>query len=394
MVDSEIRIQQIKIKELEYFSEQVIAASNEGQFIPISMQRAQAHAHNPYASKEDVALLVAIDSDDEIVGYFGILPLLLRHGKSFNKVHWFTTWNVSAKVRGRGVGGALMAEALTLGYDFLIVGSVYARRVCRNYGFLEREPLVYFWLDPSGMTSLNPMVWIKRGYRKLLRSLGIKKHVEINTPLSKALSNKVRPLTSKFFSSHLSKVEAELSKGFNFQEVDQIHAAPKVPPHLPEVELHRGIDAVNWMLAYPWVLEKGSSVTEKMDYYFSDSRTKYQQIAVEVFGQDGHYIGFAVFSVSQQGAKTSLKTRDFQFEQPSYERVVLGLALKYARMNQAEAIELPAQIIKYLPRRLRSLLLQPKERIYQCMPKSDESPLAQNWPDIQFQLWDGDMAFS
>ncbi len=123
--------------------------------------------NNPYAAKDDVVLLVAIDSDDEIVGYFGILPLLLREGKNYHKVHWFTTWNVSSKVRGRGVGGNLMADALTLGHDFLIVGSVHARRVCRKYGFLERDPLIYYWLDPSGMAQLNPIVWARRGIRKL-----------------------------------------------------------------------------------------------------------------------------------------------------------------------------------------------------------------------------------
>ena len=123
MTESDIRIEHIKVKDLVPFAERVIGAAKAGQFVPISMQRAEAHAHNPYAAKEDVALLVAIDADEEVVGYFGILPLLLRHGSDYHKVHWFTTWNVSSKVRGRGVGADLMTEALTLGHDFLIVGS-------------------------------------------------------------------------------------------------------------------------------------------------------------------------------------------------------------------------------------------------------------------------------
>jgi len=82
MTGSDIRIEHIKIKDLVTFAEGVIAASSEGQFVPISMQRAVAHAHNPYASKDDVALLVAINSHEEVVGYFGILPLILREGKN------------------------------------------------------------------------------------------------------------------------------------------------------------------------------------------------------------------------------------------------------------------------------------------------------------------------
>jgi hypothetical protein len=358
------------------------------------MQRAMAHARNPYAAKDDVALMVAIDSDEEVVGYFGILPLLLREGKDYHKVHWFTTWNVSAKVRGRGLGGELMAEALNLGHDFLIVGSVHARRVCQKYGFWERDPLVYYWLDPSGMTQLNPLVWMRRGYRKLLRLLRIKKPVKITSPLSDALAKAAAPLTRGIFSPRLARLEAKLSAGFQFREVEQIHTEPAVPPHRPEIELHRGVDAVNWMLAYPWVVESGQSVTEKMDYYFSDTRSIYRQIAVEVYDLEDDYLGFAVFAVSQQGEKTVLKTRDFRIKQPSYERAVLALALHYGRAYNAVTIEFPAEIAAHLTGGLRKVLLQSKERIYQCMPKSIDSPLARLWFEISFHLWDGDMAFS
>lgn len=394
MTASNIRIEHIKVGELISFAENVISASSEDQFIPITMQRAMAHAHNPYAAKEDVALLVAIDSDEEVVGYFGILPLLLREGKNYHKVHWFTTWNVSAKVRGQGVGGDLMGEALTLGYDFLIVGSIHARRVCQKYGFWERDPIVYYWLDPSGMVNLNPFVWVRRGYRKFLHLLNLNKQVKINSHLSELFAETVSPYTRKIFLSRLARLESELSEGFRFKEVEQIHAEPAVPPHRPQIELHRGVDAVNWMLAYPWVVETGSSVTEKMDYYFSDTRSMYQQTAIEIYDQTDRYLGFAVFSISQQGETTVVKTRDFRLEQPSYERTVLALALQYGRTYNAAAIELPAEIANHLPQRLQKALLQPKERIYQCMPKSDDSPLAQVWDQINLHLWDGDMAFS
>ena len=104
--------------------------------------------------------------------------------------------------------------------------------------------------------------------------------------------------------------------------------------------------------------------------------------------------GFVVFSASQQGERTVLKTRDFRFEQPSYERAVLALALRYGREYNAGTFEIPAEIARFLPGKLRKVLLQPKERVYQCMPKSDDSPLALLWQEISFHLWDGDMAFS
>jgi len=396
MIAADIRIEHIKVKDLVVFAEGLIGAAREGQFIPISMQRAVAHAHNPYAAKDDVALLVAIDAEEEVVGYFGILPLLLRHGGEYYKVHWFTTWNVSAKVRGRGLGGELMAEALTLGHDFLIVGSVHARRVCQKYGFWERAPLVYYWLDPSGMAQLNPLTWLRRSYRRWLRFLRIKKQVEISTPWTESLARGFAPLTRRWFSSPLKRLESRLAEGFRFQEVSQIHAEPPVPPHRPETELHRGIEAVNWMLAYPWVVQTGQSVTEKLDYYFSDARPFYRLVAVEVYapGEEGKYLGFAVFSISQKGEKFSLKTLDFRLAQPSYERAVLALALRYGREYNAAALELPAEIAAHLPPGLRRSLLERRERIYQCLPQLEDSPLARLWPEITLHLYDGDMAFS
>jgi hypothetical protein len=142
------------------------------------------------------------------------------------------------------------------------------------------------------------------------------------------------------------------------------------------------------------VLNSGESVTEKMDYYFSDARPLYRQIAVEVYGPEEKYLGFVVFSVSQKGEKVALKTRDFRFAQPSYERAVLALALRYGREYGATTIEIPAEIAAHLPKKLARILLQRKERIYQCMPKDADSPLAQLWAEMALHLWDGDMAFS
>jgi hypothetical protein len=158
--------------------------------------------------------------------------------------------------------------------------------------------------------------------------------------------------------------------------------------------LHRGIESINWMLKYPWVLESGQSVTEQMDYYFSDARPMYRQIAVEVYNREDKYLGFVIFSVSKKGEQAALKMRDFRFAQPSYQRAALALALRYSWEYEASTIELPAEIAANLSPNLARILLQRKERIYQCMPKSEDSPLALHWPEITLHLYDGDMAFS
>ncbi|MBU1660248.1 MAG: GNAT family N-acetyltransferase [Chloroflexi bacterium] len=395
MTQPDIRIEHIKIKDLVEFAEGAIGSAHEGQFVPITMQRAIAHAHNTYAAKDDVALLAAIDSDNEVVGYFGILPLLLRKGDELVKVHWFTTWSVSSKVRGLGVGSRLMQEALTLDKDYLIIGSLHARRVCQKYGFWERQPLTYYWLDTTGMGRLNLLTGVLRLFRKMLPILRVDKPVEIVNAATKSINRIFSPLTKKIFYALLTKAQAGILDGFRFREVPQIHAKPPHPARRPEIELHRGVEAINWMLSHPWVVETGQSVTEKMDYYFSDARPLYRLIALEVYTPEDEYKGFVVFSVSQKGSGVALKTLDFRFTSPSDSCCVLALAIKYGRQYQAETIEIPAEVAAHLKDSLLGkLLLHEKKRIYQCMPKADDSPLAQAWQDITLHLYDGDMAFS
>lgn len=90
-----------------------------------------------------------------------------------------------------------------------------------------------------------------------------------------------------------------------------------------------------------------------------------------------------------------LRTLDYSFPNPSDQHYVLALAIHFGRQYLADIIEIPTEAAAELrPRLLAKLLLHKKERIYQCMPKDGESPLAQAWEEITLKLVDGDMAFS
>jgi hypothetical protein len=396
MAEKDIWFQHIKVKELVGFAENLIQSAEAGQFVPISLQRAKAHANNPYADPEDVALLAAIDADDEVVGYFGILPILLRVGDTLHKCHWFTTWSVSSKVRGRGIGTDLMHEALTLNKDFLIVGSVHARRVCRRFGFWEREPLRYYWIDPSGMSSLNPLTILLRLCRKLVSTLSINLKIRISNPATKAIDGILSPLTRRLFYPLLTRKLTPFTRDLQTKQVAKILSEPDQETSRPAVELHRGLEAINWMLTYPWILDTGSSPTEEMDYYFSDTRPFHKFITLEIYNpKDGKYEGYVIFSVSKKKSGVFLKTLDYQVRHRSQHVKILALAIELGRRYDAAAIEIPDEVAQPL---LKSFLgravLVAKNRIYQCHPKSENSPLGQHWQDIERHLYDGDMAFS
>ncbi len=393
-MEHQIRIEPIKVFELVDFASRVIDKAEPGQFVPISYQRAVAHAKNPVAEPEDDALLIAYDEEDEIVGYFGILPIMLRDHDNIDKVHWFTTWNVSSKVRGRGVGTQLMEYALTLKKDYLIVGSIYARRICRQFGFFERV-FRYYWLDMTGKERLNPIVWLRRGVRKVRHTLGIGNSAfSINSRSSLVLDRFFSPHSKRWYYTRLIQSLEGTLDNFIIDKVDHVTDVDSKVHH-SSVELHRDVDIVNWMLEYPWVLPPGESRTEDLDYYFSDVRPLFEFRAFQIYDQNKNPLGYVVYQISGKSTHKMIKVLDWKIDHADRNKIVLALAARLGDEFQADNIELPYQVGLAIPSPTHKIvLLHEKERVYQCHPKDAKSPLAKAWPQIDFKLADGDMPFS
>lgn len=408
----QIRVEKIKVKDLVAFAQSVIQGAEAGQFIPITLQRAAAHAQNPLADPEDIALLVAYLGDHtetvetsaspgEIVGFFGIMPVLLKVNGHFEKVYWFSTWRVAPELRGKSVGSLLMREALSLKKDFLIVGSGPARKVCRRFGFWEHAPLIYYQLDLSGMPRLNPGIWISRLFRRLLRPFKIRISIpnRFSISMERIVSILTRPLFTWLVRQHLAKHQnlANTLSDLKSENVERVRNETEDQLALMSpIQLFRGADVVNWMLEYPWVVEPGESPTEQMDFYFSDVRPEFKIYALELTDRtDGSYKGYIVFQASQSLDQRIIKTLDAVFCEPGDERNILPLAFRYAREFSAHQVDLPAEAVNEFQNTwLGKILLNRRERIYQCKPASEDSPLARSWEEIRFLYTDGDMPFS
>jgi hypothetical protein len=132
-----------------------------------------------------------------------------------------------------------------------------------------------------------------------------------------------------------------------------------------------------------------------MDFYFSDVRRLFKNVAVElaVGGEYRGYVAFQVTAASQEHGE--VKTLDVSLADSVDQSNLLPLALRYARQYHASLVSLPeAAVDGFRKTLLGKMLLLRRERIYQCMPRSKESPLAQAWERITFTFSDGDMPFS
>lgn len=391
MPDNNIRFDYVLTKDLPALAAQTIDAAKPGGFVPITNHRAAAMANNPYADPEDVGMVVAY-SGDHLAGYFGIMPVMLAHPGGLSKVHWFSTWNVSPKVRGQGIGYRLMTEALKLKYDFVIVGSKPARKVSEKHGLYWMNPLQITIVDFKSIWRFNPGTLMLRLFRKIFYKFG-RRELNVNS-LMVALEagfHKIFGGVIKrvFYPRLLAKASGQYP-GLKMEPVDQVQE--KGQPYVSHpAHFYRGSKAVNWMLAYPWVVHPGQSDTEALDYYFSDVRPKFKISAYQVINE-GDYQGYIVFQYSENGGRGVLKVLDVDLPEIFW---VLPLALRYGLQNGADQIEMNKAYVQELENSiLGKVFFRQRERYYQCRPKSEDSPLGKHWREISPDYTDGDMAFS
>jgi len=226
--------------------------------------------------------------------------------------------------------------------------------------------------------------------------MGVKRQVTLESPLSQWLDMHLGSSLKQAFYSRLEGIVAPALRGIRLREVEQLRETPFPTPFRPKVVLYRGVEAVNWMLRYPWIVDAGHSPTEAMDYYFSDTRPFYRLVAQEIETTAGAYRGFVVLSVSRKAnGEVIVRLLDHQLASGLDARLLLAVTVQMGRSYQADILEISAEAAKPLRKHpLGKLLLRRKEPLYQAMPASEDSPLARYWEQIEFQLVDGDMAFS
>jgi GNAT superfamily N-acetyltransferase len=375
-----IRIERVKLKDLQAVAARFVDGVAPGTFIPITKHRAAAMANNPHAQPDDVALLLATEGE-RCVGYFGLAAVQLAHAGQLHRVHWLTTWAVSPDMLGKGLGSRLMEEAIALDVDLAIVGSKPARRVSAKYGFSEVKPLDYVQLDFGLAGRYNPVSLLLRGLRKLAGLFDLRLPIDglagfFERVFESLLGWLVRPAALWLVRRTLpggAQPAAPLSGATDFA----------VPPP-SETGFYRDAAVLRWMIAHPWVLPNERSESAGLAYEFTDWRPGF-----EIFGYGGAQ-DYALFQFSRIRGRGVLKVLDHTLAPAA----LLALALRVAAERGAGLVEGPAELAAALGGAGRGALVRHKTRTLQVHPRSASSPLAAAWPQLVQHYTDGDMAFT
>jgi hypothetical protein len=387
---AEIRLRQIRVRELHEFALEAGHQARENGVLPITVHRARAQMKNPHADGDETGLLVAYMGQQRI-GYMGILPGCLRSGEQFSKVHWLSTWYVAPPYRRTSVALELLMNALS-SRDAVLAGvSPPAEKVYRRIALPEMGPLTYYILD---LQRLSLLALVPKLAQKALRRFPI-----IPRGVDRALERPRRALESvdkRGAYALLMPVESTCLAEINTQEVYCIDPGWHGTPNAGSTEFYRGPEVINWMLQHQWIVGPDEAEASAVNYYFSGVRDLFKYIALKVYAAtDAAYKGFVIFSVSALGSSTVLKVLDFGFSNEADGKYAFWLAVRYARAHQADAIELPADLARFTGGSMIARLgLRKAYRTYFCRPKDANSPLAVSLDRIKLQYSDGDTAFT
>ena len=392
MAEKKIRIDHILIKDLPEFAANLIKSAPPKTFVTITIQRAEAQAKNPLEGPDNIGLLVAY-LGDEVVGYFGSLAVMLKHFTTLSKVWCFSTWNISSKVRGMGVGRMLMQEALSLNRDYILIASKFGRKAGEQSGLVTLPSWNYVQINFNRIWGFNPFTVILRILRKIAHLAGKKLDIEklsngFNAIFALLFGWFGKPLTYLFMNRRNNRILNKIS----IKQIDRVRETELLYFEKDKtIRFYRSPKVVNWMLSMPWVLPPGESLTENMEYYFADVRPGFEFVSFEVYSQ-GEYQGFIVMQYSDTGKEVKIKVLDVDLPDKSW---VLPLALKVGQERKADILEMNFEYAEeFHGRILGRLMINIKKRVYQYYAAAGDSPLKQHGEEIKFDLTDGDLSFT
>lgn len=257
---------EIKISELVDF----IASDfyKNSSVIPISPQRAISQSKNPNSQATDVALILALDTTENIIGYIGIMP-----GKINNDVtpyFWNSCWWVHPK-KGKLAAMPLFYKMLKLSNKKMVFFELTetTKNIVAKFkfktdtvegfkGFLRFNFTQIIPRKNKNLTFIKPILqyvdWILNGVR--------------NIQLSKFKT------LSDITITPIEKIDTEAEKF-----IDSFKESQLIPTNKIEI---------NWMIESPWIISDSSELDEQLakKYYFSSLSKSFSNSLYKVYKND------------------------------------------------------------------------------------------------------------
>jgi len=393
--EDQIRIETIRLKDIYKFARNALSQPPYQAAVPISLRRALSQSNNPYGRPDDAVLLVALRGG-KCVGYQGLLPGLFCHNGELKRVHWSTAFFVSPDYRGEGVAGCLLKEVKKLNIDFPVTRMTEsARQAYLKAGFKELGNLTYYQLRMEKICKLGAI------FQEAEASLGLDMDPDEMSKLNADARRGEGALfqrSKKIFYRQLLADLKPKQPACEHEAVAQIDAQAQqiIRRQLKSPRFFRGIEGINWMLQYRWMISARHEKAEAEPYYFSLVSELFDYVALEIYSADKKvFKGFLILSVLIKKGRTWVKILDFAFKDPSDDEMAAYFGLIYANTFSADRLEFPASLLGYFGQNpLLQPLIKKQQRLYLFYPKTHGSAFEACIGGIRLDYCDADTAFT
>ena len=266
----ELRV--ITVGELKSFVEE--SAFSTLLNVPITPFRAISQQQNPNAKSDDPGLVIAYDSNKEVLAYFGCLPDRLNT-EVLGKVCWSSCWWVHP-AKGKSASMPVFYKALQLWEGEMLFDALPER----SRTILER----------MGYFSFRKMEGIQ-GFLRFKFHKIIPSRIPVLAPLKNVfyvLDNLFNLLVQArlAFRKRKNKLPADI----RIQRISEMDDSTEmfIKPLAGNELINRNKDTFNWIFKFPWL---SSNKKYTKTYYFSSQANSFENVVLKVY-QKEELIGF------------------------------------------------------------------------------------------------------
>jgi GNAT superfamily N-acetyltransferase len=383
-----INIIPLLLKDIYQFASGFTELTRVEQIIPITLFRAKAQQKNPYSRPDDAVLFVAVKSN-QVIGYLGRFPGLLFLENKPYRVFWGSTFYIMAKYRGKGIGKLLLDKMVSLNQDFVVTRiTPQAEKALKRYGMKVLGSLNYFQIRVE-------RVHFFRGLFNICKNFG--SHTQPCQELTKNIENNTYKLEKRIFYAVIDGLVNKMAGNYKIQITERLKESDFFgKKYLCRPFFYRGPEVIDWMLQERWVLSRDDKHQEVSGYHFSGIKDYFKYFVLKLYCKDKrNYHGFLILCVSSNRGRTVVRVLDHLFKTSDVISGACAAVLKYAKLYQADRVELSDEIGSFLYRYFYfKRFLKKQTRKYLYFSANEKSPLEQAKKEIQLNYCDGDTTFT
>ncbi|OFY84967.1 MAG: hypothetical protein A3K10_00770 [Bacteroidetes bacterium RIFCSPLOWO2_12_FULL_31_6] len=258
-----MNFKEIKIKELIDFIESDFYKTSD--IIPISRQRAISQAKNPSGNANDVALILALDESEKIIGYIGMLPGIITIDNF--SYYWNSCWWVDSE-KGKMAAMPLFYKMLKISNQKMIFFdlSEKTKAIIENFNF-QTKTIDGFrcFLRFNFHAKLSN----KNSFFKAIKSLLLLTDCGLNLFRSIPL----------FFWNIATHLENKSMKEID-NEAEIFITKFKDTQLIPTQK-----NKINWIVKYPWIITQPNLQEKELSkrYFFSWISNSFSNKLLKVF---------------------------------------------------------------------------------------------------------------